>query len=369
MPRIARNRVLNQSMYTKGNLKTKSEPLSNKGDMKYKKKKNAQVHLEEREYIEYLRNTEKRSIGKIARILKRSKSTISTELRRTRGAYSAEKAEAHRDRKQYHKHHDWMKIVSCKVLQDYVTEKLKTDWSPEEIAGRIKYIDTTLPAISAPSIYKFIYSVHGRNLEHYLRYGKQKRTTSVRDYEKIAERTFIDKRPKKVATRRFFGDWEADFICSGKYGTGYLLVFVERKTRFVVIKRILTKDIATVHTLFENILGVRFIVNTLTIDNDIVFRRHVELSALIGAPVFFTHPYHSWEKGTVENMNKWIRQYVPKRSDISLFSDAYIQIVEDKLNDRPRACLGFQTPRETLSKEKSLRKEVGVIQSKQMVVV
>jgi len=105
-----------------------------------------------------------------------------------------------------------------------------------------------------------------------------------------------------------------------------------------------------------------FVVSTLTIDNDIVFRRHEELSAMIGAPVYFTHPYHSWEKGTVENMNKWIRQYVPKKSDISKLTDDYVQMIENKLNNRPRKCLLFKTPLEAMEKEKGMKKDVALLQ-------
>lgn len=322
------------------------------------------ITQEEREYLEYLRNEEGRSIGAIAKILKRSKSSISEELRRIkRGAYDAEKAQAQKERRQFHKTKDWMKIVAHPPLRAYVEEHLKEDWSPEEIAGRISRIDKHLPRITAPSIYKFVYSVHGRALEAHLRYGKRTQNAGYTRKVTIDGRTFIDKRPKKATSRRFFGDWEADFICSGKHGKGYLLVFVERKTRYVIIKRILSKEVSVVQKLFEEVLGVQFIVNTLTIDNDIVFRKHQELSRLIGAPIFFTHPYHSWEKGTVENMNKWIRQYVKKRSDISAFTDEYIHMVEDRLNDRPRKCLGFRTPREAIALESHLKREVVVLQS------
>jgi IS30 family transposase len=332
-------------------------------------KKEKQISFTERTYIEYLRNVEKRSIGTIAKILSRSKSSVSEELRRVKGTYSALKAQEHRDRTQYYKTKDWMRVVEHKDLKGYVEEHMKEDWSPEEIAGRIKYVDTHLPSVSTPSIYRFIYSVYGRCIEKYLRYGK--RSTYAKGYSHkvpIDGRTFIDKRPKKVASRRWFGDWEADFICSGKSGKGYLLVFVERKTRYIIVKKILTKDIATVHEIFREVLGVTYIVNTLTIDNDIVFRRHTELSGLVGAPVYFTHPYHSWEKGTVENMNKWIRQYVKKGSDISQYTDAYIQMIEDKLNGRPRKCLKFKTPSEALASEKRVLKEVSLIHSRVLAV-
>lgn len=325
-------------------------------------KKAKKISEEERGYIEYLRNEEKRSVGKIARIMKRSKSSISEELRRVRGSYDAKKAEWHRYWRQYHKTYEWMKVMALPKLQTYVAEKMKEDWSPEEIAGRIKYVDTDIPSATTPSIYKYIYSIYGRQLEQYLRYGKQTKKDEAHASSGIIGRTFIDKRPKKVETRRFFGDWEADFIVSGKNGSGYLAVFVERKTRYVVIRKIALKDVRTVYSLFQKILGGMFLVSTLTIDNDIVFRKHAELSRMVGAPVYFTHPYHSWEKGTVENMNKWVRQYVPKKSDISKLTDEYVQMIEGRLNDRPRKCLWFKTPREAMEKEIGVKKDVALLQ-------
>jgi len=99
------------------------------------------------------------------------------------------------------------------------------------------------------------------------------------------------------------------------------------------------------------------LMNTLTLDNDIIFRKHKELSKLLGVPVYFCHPYHSWEKGGVENTNKLIRQYIPKGSDISQYTDAYIQMIQDKLNNRPRKCLKYKTPLEVMLQHSQLKKE------------
>lgn len=325
-------------------------------------KKAKKITSDERGYLAYLRNEEKQSVGKIARIMKRSKSSVSEELRRVNGKYDSEKAEQHRYRQQYHKTYEWMKVAALPALQEYVAAKMKEDWSPEEIAGRIKYVETDIPPATTPSIYKYIYSIYGRQLEQYLRYGRQTKKDKARASSGITDRTFIDKRPKKVENRRFFGDWEADFIVSGKNGSGYLAVFVERKTRYAVIRKITLKDTDTVFCLFQKILGGMFMVSSLTIDNDIVFRKHPELSKMIGAPVYFTHPYHSWEKGTVENMNKWIRQYVPKKSDISKLTDEYVEMIEKKLNGRPRKCLKFRTPYEAMRKEDGMKKDVALLQ-------
>jgi IS30 family transposase len=113
--------------------------------------------------------------------------------------------------------------------------------------------------------------------------------------------------------------------------------------------------------IFELTGGV--VVNTLTLDNDVVFRRHKELSDMLGVPVYFCHPYHSWEKGGVENVNGAIRRWIPKGGDISQYSDEYVQKIEDTLNDRPMVCLKFRTPREVMMKNKQFREFKAKVES------
>ena len=152
----------------------------------------------------------------------------------------------------------------------------------------------------------------------------------------------------KVVQRPALRDyWEGDFIVSGRNGSGVLLVLHERKARYAIIRKIMSPSIKAVHQYLSEITG-GVVMNTLTLDNDILFRRHREMSRILGVPVYFCHPYHSWEKGGVENTNKLIRRYVPKGSDISQLSDAHICAVQEKLNTRPRKCLGYRTPAEVM---------------------
>ena len=123
----------------------------------------------------------------------------------------------------------------------------------------------------------------------------------------------------------------------------------------------MSRDTQTVNAMLQEMTGGMLYVNSLTLDNDISFRRHKELSQMLNAPVFFCQPYHSWEKGSVENMNKWIRQYVPKRSDISKLTDEYIRFIEDRLNGRPRKCLKFRTPLEVMKRNHQFKVEVRVM--------
>lgn|GEM_PF-4053430 len=212
----------------------------------------------------------------------------------------------------------------------------------------MKSVDTHYPYASHRVIYKFIYSVYGRNLERYLRYKRKKKRRKREKRTKLKNRTFIDQRPEIILKRERFGDWEGDLIVSGKSGKGVLIVLYEKKAMYVVIKKLLSRSCDLINQYIKEMTGGFICFNSLTIDNDISFRKHQELSELLGAPIFFCHPYHAWEKGGVENINKLIRQYIPKGSDISKYSEDYIKEIETKLNNRLRKSLGYKTPLEVM---------------------
>lgn len=298
----------------------------------------------------------------IAHMLGRSPSSISYELsRKVADIYDPEKADHKAYVKRKYSKYQGMKVILHNDLRVYIVEKLELDWSPEQISGRISKIDRRLPRISTDGIYKFIHSCYGGPLERLLRYRRWGKNRKVSKITQLEDRVFIEKRPKSIEKRRVFGHWEADFIVSGRGGLGALLVFVERKSRYVLIFKLPDRKVESINLVLGKILGARLIVRSLTIDNDVCFRHHPQMSSILGAPIFFCRPYHSWEKGSVENMNKWIRQYVRKGSDISKLTDEYTQFVENRLNDRPRKCLGFQTPREVMNSSRSHKKELSSI--------
>lgn len=297
-------------------------------------------------------------LREIGRVLSRSPSSISTELKnnRVRGVYDPRKAHHKAYVRRKYAKYQGMKIVGHPTLRSYVEERIKEDWSPEEVSGRLKEVDVHLPYASFRAVYKFVYSVYGRQLEPCLRYrGKTKKPRQP--VTKLRDRIFIDQRPEIVGGRQRFGDWEGDFVVSGRQGQGVLLVLHERKSRYVLIKRILQPKIEAIHQLIWQMTG-GCVINTLTLDNDIVFRKHQELSRLLATPIYFCHPYHSWEKGGVENANKLIRQYVSKGGDISQYSDEYIQMIQDKLNHRPRKCLDYRTPLEVMRENHQFKNEI-----------
>ena len=165
---------------------------------------------------------------------------------------------------------------------------------------------------------------------------------------KLDGRTFIENRPKIANRRGRIGDVEADFIVSGKSGTGILLVVICRKSRKAFLEIIYDVSIDEVHSALERIQKRFPEMRTLTLDNDILFRMHKALEKLLGIKIYFCHPYHSWEKGSIENLNRFIRKFIPKGSDISRFRRKDITEVEHRCNDRFLKCLKYATPDEIL---------------------
>lgn len=323
---------------------------------KHAQQKTTHITYEERVQIEFLINDSKPQ-QYIAGKLNRAKSTISDEIRlnSVKGEYIAKKAHHKAMVRRLYAKYQSMKIIADRMLCDYVESNLKRFWSPEDIAGRIKYIDTHINYANKDSIYKYIKSVYGRNLVDFLWYKGKKPKPRV-ERSNLQDRVFIEKRPASVGKRRYFWNWEADFIVSGKGLLGALLVFVERKSRHVKIFKLPNRKVETINTVLKMMFGSgQLICSSLTIDNDVCFKHHIQMSKIIGAPVFFCHPYHSWEKGQVEKMNQLIRRFVKKGSDISQVSDEKIAWVEDILNNKPYKCLGFYTPNEVLSRSKAMK--------------
>lgn len=245
-----------------------------------------------------------------------------------------------------------MKIVGNDNLKEFVDENLYDDQSPKAIAGRLKHQKECVGYVSKNSIYRYIKSVYGRRIEVYRDKRKQRKRRTRKTKTSLINRTFIDKRPKYIEKRQRIGDTEADFIESGKSGKGIILVVVDRKTRITLLEQILITKINYVHKAFLKIQKRFPELRTITTDNDILFQKHKELERLLDIKIYFCNPYHSWEKGTVENTNKYIRRDIPKSSDISSYSKSFIKKLEQKLNRRIMECLNYRTPSELLEKER-----------------
>lgn len=319
---------------------------------------NKYIHMTEaeRRRIERLRSAGK-GVRSIARILGRGIGTVSEEIKRNsvRGAYHARKAEHKAYVRRKYAKADCLKVTSDIFLRRFVEEKLREEWSPEGIAGRLKERQRVIPYASTKAIYKFVYSPYGRQVERCLysravkKKGGPKRNRSVWG----DGRKSIAARPKDIEKRRVFGHFEGDFIESGRDGTGSALVLVERKTRYPFLRY--TEDRATeaVNRLVMHTLSGTP-VESMTVDNDVSLQKHRELSELIGADIFFCHPQCPQEKGTVENRNKAIRRYLPKRTDLSQYVERFAEI-ERKLRNRPMKCLNWRTPQEAWDDEMQKR--------------
>lgn len=312
------------------------------------------VHIDENERRRIDRLFESgKSMRKIAERLGRSVSSVSEEIAKGKvnGRYEARKAEHKAYVRRWLAKKDCLKIVMDAPLKKYVEEKLREEWSPELIAGRLKKQQKVLPYASTKAIYKFVYSVHGRALEPLLYYnaihkkGGPKRKSSVWEDGRVS----IEDRPKKVLLRKEFGHFEGDFVESGKDGEGSILVLVERKTRYPFVRYCDDRSTAAINSLIAEMLK-NIPTESITFDNDISLQKHKELSALVEADVFFCHPQSPHEKGSVENRNRHVRRYIPKKSDMSMYQQK-LKAIEEKLRTRPMKCLNFKTPEEAWAAE------------------
>ena len=291
-----------------------------------------------------------KGVREIARMIGRSPGTISEELERNsvRKKYSRQGAELKANLRRKRSKLQCLKVAMDPELKKFVTEQIENDQSPEAVAGRLKFVETHMQFASTKAIYKFVHSPHGRRIENHLyskavkRRGGPKRGTRKTS---IDGRTMIDKRPKSVENRKEFGHFEGDFIESGRDGKGSILVLVERKTRYPFLVYTENKTTAHINALIAKTF-VHVPVRSITLDNDLSFQKHEELSELLGVIVFFCHAYHSWEKGTVENRNRAVRRYAPKRTDLSKVSVERFEEIEKILRTRYMKVLNFKTPQE-----------------------
>ena len=285
------------------------------------------------------------AVREISRFLHRSVNTVSREIRKNsvRGVYTAEKAKQKTSARRWRAKEQCLKVSMDSFLIVFVEMMLAKPhrWSPRQISG---YLSRELGiTCSAKAIYKFAES---RGLEHLLFWGwnncksgrKRSHWKSIKD-----GRTYIDERPE----RNGVGHIEMDFIVS-KESKWVLLVAVDYVAKKTWVVKLPNRKRDTIRAALSRLFhGVE--LKSITTDNDIAFTCWRELEALLNVRIYFTHPYHSWEKGLVENTNRWIRCFVPKRRDISTVTQEDLDQIHAFLNDRPRECIEFRTPSEYYS--------------------
>lgn len=325
--------------------------------------KHRRLSLEERIIIETLLNEEK-SKAYIAKKLNRSRSTISREVNKWfvkgQGKYDAKIADwcAKDD---YANKRNLDKISTYKRLRNYVYKGLLKQWTPEQIAGRIKieYPNDAIMSISHEAIYRHIYTRPQATLNKKLIKLLVRKKTRRRPIKKvrgkgskIINQVSIDNRPKHIDNRFEVGHWEGDLII-GKGQKSAIGTIVERKSRYTIIVKLKSRKAGQVAEMFSeklNQLNAK-LRKSMTYDNGIEMARHELITQKTGVKIYFAHPYSSWERGTNENTNGIIRRDLPKGTEFNNVDEKKLLEIQEKLNNRPRKIIGYKTPKEILDSE------------------
>lgn len=296
----------------------------------------------------------------IADALGRHRSSIGRELERNFAelfgmTYRAKEAEHRRKKVRTDANATLRKLVPGSVLTTTVEEGLRNHWSPEQVAGRLRRDHGGKAVICHETIYRHVYG-HRRELISFLRHGRKRRYrrrhgTKIREKRREeAKKKRIDARPKIVERRERVGDWEGDTIV-GKEQTIHVLTHVDRKSGFLFADKLqrataeATRKATTKR--FRRLPKKKRC--TVTYDNGVQFAEHETLERDLKLPVYFAYPYHSWERGTNENTNGLLRQFLPKRSSFAGLQqrtlDGYVKLI----NTRPRKRLDYRTPEEVFN--------------------
>ena len=310
------------------------------------------VTAEERTLIyRWLQEGEAQS--EIARRLGKDPGSISREISRNTGLRGYRPKQAH-EMAQAQAKRAGPRRFTDEVRID-AEARIKEGWTPAIISGRARLEGR--PWVCAETIYQHIYAdakVGGALWKNLPRAKRKRRRRCPRQDGRgrgqIPNQRRIDTRPAEVETRLTIGHWEGDLI-NGANGTGNLATAVERCTRFTLVERTDSKEAEevteTICAMFEPLPQESR--QSLTLDNGKEFARHEDIARDTVMDVFFAHPYHSWERGTNENTNGLIRRLYPKKSSFAGIGRAEIRRIDSFLNDRPRKCLGWSTPREKMA--------------------
>ena len=283
--------------------------------------------------------------SKIAQELEVHKSTISRELSRNIGERGYRPKQANEKALERRTNATARKRISAKTWE-VVEEKLRQDWSPEQVSGWLEKRQEI--RISHEWIYQYILTdkqVGGDLYTHLRQHGKRRKRYGQYDRRgKLPQRVSIEERPQLVEQRQRLGDWEVDTLV-GKGHRGALVSLVERKSRYTLLQPVTQRLANWVADATISLLQpFTDLVHTITGDNGKEFAEHVRIAETLKANFYFAHPYSAWERGTNENTNGLVRQYFPKKTDFSQVVQSETNAVVDRLNHRPRKCLDFKSP-------------------------
>lgn len=287
----------------------------------------------------------------IARVLGRHRSSIGREVRRNGtprdGCYRPQLADwyargrrARSRRNERFSAADWERVLAL----------VREDWSPEQVAGWLKRHGHL--RISHETIYRYIWrDLHaGGTLHRHLRGARKQRRKRYGRYDsrgRLAGKRPITARPAVVEARTELGHWEGDTMLGASQAGPCVLSLVERKTGYVLVGRLARRSTAAVNRRAQQLIAQQpHPVRTITVDNGTEFHAYAALERATGTQFYFATPHHAWERGTNENTNGLLRQYLPKRQSMAQLTQQDCNWIATKLNRRPRKRLGYRTPEE-----------------------
>ena len=282
------------------------------------------------------------STSQIAKNLGRSKSTISREIMRNSGQRGYRPKQACEKAQERSLNCRNAKRVDQTVLNS-AFELVKEEWSPEQIAGTLQ--------ISHETIYRHVYAEkdQGGTLVKHLRSQKKRRKRYASGRQRrgqIPNRRPINTRPREVDLRTEVGHWEGDTVIGAGHQQA-IVTLVERKSGFAKMAKVTQKSADLVSAaIVESLKPFGGLVKTITLDNGKEFADHQRVDQMLGSTIYFADPFASWQRGTNENFNGLVRQYIPKKRPLSTVTEDELKMIENKLNNRPRKRLGFRTPNE-----------------------
>ena len=280
--------------------------------------------------------------SQIAKVLDRNKSTISRELSRNTGSRGYRPKQAC-EMSTYRSQNSRNASTVASWVKDEANALLRVQWSPEQIASKLP--------ISHETVYQHVYAdkAQGGALWKNLRCQKQKRKRYAGGRDRrgqIPNRRPLSERPLQIEARKQVGHWECDTVI-GVNHKGAVVTMVERKSGYGIIAKVTNKTSELVSSaIVDKLKPMAVRVKTLTFDNGKEFAAHAHIDAQLQSTTYFARPFASWERGSNENFNGLLRQYIPKKRSMSTVSDEEIKMIQNRLNNRPRKRLGFKTPAE-----------------------
>jgi len=298
---------------------------------------------------------EGRSVNHIARGLRRSPSTVSREMRRNRTPHGYDAQKAQQRYQTRRKDCRPARKLEHRPMWDYVVEKLPLYWSPQQVAGRLPldYPQDPHMRISHETLYRALYSDERlAPLIACLRQARPKRRNRGQGKSQrciIPQRTSIHDRPPQVQQRSRFGDWEGDLVM-GKNQQGAVVSLVGRKSLMLLARKVRSKRseevVSAIIAAMEDLPASW--ARTVTFDNGSEFYHHQRITTELGVATYFADPYAAYQRGTNENTNGLLRQYLPKGMDFEALTQRQLDAIVDELNNRPRKTLGYRSPYEVL---------------------